>query len=146
MPAAVRVGEFMMVGERPGSAADPAGGSIAFASPKSSTFTLPSSADLDVRGLEVAMHDAFLVRRLERLGDLARDGERLVGRERAMREPLRERRPFDQLHHQRACAGRLFEPEDRGDVRMMELREKLRLALETGQTLLVLGECRRAGP
>ena len=40
-------------------------------------------ADLDVGGLEVAMDDALLVRGLERLGDLAGDGQRLGQRDRA---------------------------------------------------------------
>ena len=35
-------------------------------------------ANLDVRGLEIAMDDAALVRELERLGDLARDREHLI--------------------------------------------------------------------
>ena len=39
--------------------------------------------DLDVRGLQIAMDDALLVRRFERLGDLLRDGQRLVERNRA---------------------------------------------------------------
>ena len=37
---------------------------------------------LDVRRLQVAMDDALLVRRFERLGDLLRDGQRLVDRDR----------------------------------------------------------------
>ena len=37
--------------------------------------------DLDVRRLEVAVDDALLVRRLERLGDLPRDRQRLVEQE-----------------------------------------------------------------
>ena len=39
-------------------------------------------ADLDVRGLEIAVNDALLVRRFERVGNLPRDRERLVDRER----------------------------------------------------------------
>ena len=56
--------------------------SIAFARPKSSTFTVPSGAHLDVGGLQVAMDDALLVRGFERLGDLLRDRQRLVERNR----------------------------------------------------------------
>ena len=53
-------------------------GSIAFASPKSSTFTVPSARHLDVGGLQIAMDDALLVRRFECFGDLPRDRQRLV--------------------------------------------------------------------
>ena len=38
--------------------------------------------DLDVRGFEIAMDDALLMRRLQRLGDLLRDGQRFVDRNR----------------------------------------------------------------
>ena len=49
---------------------------------------------LDVRGLQIAMDDPLLVRRFERLGDLLRDRQRLVERDRAARDPLRrDRRP-----------------------------------------------------
>ena len=74
---------------RPTTPADP----IAFASPKSSTFTVPSGAHLDVRRLQIAMDDALLVRRFERVGDLPRDGQRLVERDRPARDALGERRP-----------------------------------------------------
>ncbi len=81
-----------------------AAGSSAFASPKSSTLTVPSGRDLDVGGLQVAVDDAVLVRRLERLGDLPRDRQCLVDGNgpRAMRS--RQRRPFDQLHDERRHA------------------------------------------
>ena len=37
--------------------------------------------DLDVGGLQIAMDDALFVRGFERLGDLARDGQRLAERQ-----------------------------------------------------------------
>ena len=40
-------------------------------------------ADLHIARLQVAMDDAFLVRRLERLGDLPRDRKRVLQRDRA---------------------------------------------------------------
>ena len=68
------------------SRVDPASSaSIAFARPKSSTLTVPSGAHLDVRRLQIAMDDALLVRRFERLGDLPRDRQRFVERHRALR-------------------------------------------------------------
>ena len=52
-------------------------------------------------GFEIAMDDALLVRRFERLGDLLRDRQRLVERNRPLRDAVGQRRPLDQLHHQR---------------------------------------------
>ena len=57
--------------------------------------------DLDVGRLEIAMNDALLVRGFERLGDLPRDRERLVERERPARDAVGERLALDQLHHER---------------------------------------------
>ena len=48
--------------------------------------------DLDVRGLQVPVDDAVLVRCLECLGDLFRDRQRLFDRDRAARESLRRDR------------------------------------------------------
>ena len=140
--AAVSVGEFMIVGERARSAAEaaPAAGSIALARPKSRTLTVPSAVSLTFCGLEVAVDDALLVRGLERLGDLPGDGQRLVERQRAARERADEILALDELHDQRAHAVRLFEAVDRGDVRMMQLGEQLRFALEAGEALRVGGE------
>ena len=50
-----------------------------------------------------------------------------------VRDPVRQRRTVDQFHHQ--CVdthGGVLEPVDLRDVRMIERREKLRLALEAG--------------
>ena len=58
-------------------------------------------AHLDVGRLEIAMDDALLVRRFERLGDLPRDRQRLVERNRPARDAVGERRPFDQLQDER---------------------------------------------
>ncbi len=55
--------------------------------------------DLDVGRLEIAVHDAFLMRRLERVGDLSRVLERLGHRDRSPRDPLRERLAFDEREH-----------------------------------------------
>ena len=48
------------------------------------------------------MDDPVLVRGFECLGDLPRDGECFVDRKRALRDPLGQRRAFDQLQDQRA--------------------------------------------
>ena len=109
-----------------GSATAAGDASIAFASPKSSTFTVPSGADLDVRRLQIAMDDALLVRGFERFGDLLRDRQRLVERDRALRDAVGERRPFDQLHHQRRRAVGSFQAVDGRDVADGSARRGLR--------------------
>ncbi len=96
--------------------------------------------ELDVGGLEVAVDDSLLVRRLERLGDLPRDGEGLVEGERPALQPLGEVFALDELHDEGADAARLLEAVDRGDVGVLQLGQDLRLALETGEAVGVGGE------
>ena len=88
-----------------------------FARPKSSTFTMPSGAHLDVRGLQIAMDDPLLVRRFERLGDLLRDRQRLVDRDRAARDALRQSSPSTSSITSAVHAAALFEAVDARDVR-----------------------------
>ena len=63
------------------------------------------------------------------------DGQRLVERQRPLRDPIGERRPLDQLQHQRRGAARLLEAVDRRDVRVVERRQHLGLALEARQAI-----------
>ena len=104
--------------------------SIALASPKSSTFTVPSGRDLDVRGFEIAMNDPLFMRRFERLRDLLRDRQRLVDRDRPARNALRQVLALDELHHQRTDTVGFFETVDVRDVGMIQRREGLRFARE----------------
>ena len=92
---------------------------------------------LDVGGLEVAVDDALLVRRFERLGDLSRDRQGLVEGERATRDPLRQVVPLDQLHHQSGYAATLFQAVYGGDVWMIQRGEYFGFALEPGQSVAV---------
>ena len=79
------------------------------------------------------MDDAFLVRGLERLGDLARDGEDVgqvdaLGIRRARgRDDLSQRRARDELHDE------VVGPDvvERADVRMVEGGNRPRFALES---------------
>ena len=78
------------------------------------------------------MDDALLVRGFERLGDLPRDRQRFVERHRpaaAMRSA--SVLALDQFHHQRADAAGCLEPVDLRDVRVIQRRERLGLALRT---------------
>ena len=51
------------------------------------------------------MDDAALVRRVERVGELPSDVQRLADRQRPAREPVGERLAFDELEHERVHAG-----------------------------------------
>ena len=73
---------------------------------------MPSGAHLDVRGFQIAMNDPLLVRRFERLGDLLRDGQRLVDRDRPARNALRQVLALDEFHHQRTDTVGFFETVD----------------------------------
>ena len=90
----------------------------------------------DVAGLQVAMHDAGAMRRRQRLGDLHAELERLLDRQRAALQPLRQALAFEELHHQEqpgraAAVGRqLADVVERTDVGMLEARNAARLALE----------------
>ena len=55
-------------------------------------------ANLHVARLEVTMDDAALVRVIERINDLSRDGRRLVELQRPRSDLLCQRRPFHELH------------------------------------------------
>jgi hypothetical protein len=61
-------------------------------------------SDFYVGGLQVAVHDPFLVRRFDGIGDLTGDVECFVDREWASRDSVRERLAFDELEHNRADA------------------------------------------
>jgi hypothetical protein len=86
------------------------------------------------------MDDALLVRRFDGVDDLVRDGQRLVERQRSLRQALCERRPLDELHHEGRCATRLLESVHLCDVRVVERGQQLGLALEARQALAIGGE------
>ena len=63
--------------------------------------------ELDVGGLQIAMHNSAFMRRVERLGDLTGDRQRFVERDWALRDAIGERRAVDKLEHQRPLRTRL---------------------------------------
>ena len=97
-------------------------------------------ADLDVGRLEIAMDDALLMRRLERLRDLLRDRQRLVEWNRATRDALRQIVALDEFHHEGGDARTFFEPVDGGNVRMIQRREDFGLALKARQSVGISGK------
>ena len=121
------------------SSADVAATAAAFARPKSSSLTTPSGVILMFAGFRVAMHDPVVVRGREPVGDLSRDAERLVERNRPLLDALGQRRPLDELHDERL----VLDAVDRRDVRMIERGEHLRFAREARQAQRILGQGRR---
>ena len=83
------------------------------------------------------------MRRVERLGDLARSGEGLGNRQWPALETIGERRSLDQLENQRRQAIGFFEAVNRADVRMVERGKQARFACETGTALGVGRKVRR---
>ena len=94
------------------------------------------------------MDDSLRVRGLACLCNLARDGQRLVERQAAPGDALRQRLAFDQLEHERTNRrlsrsrrrSGFLEAVDDGDIGMIEGGERLCLALEAGDGI---GICRR---
>jgi hypothetical protein len=82
--------------------------------------------------------DALVVRLLEGFGDLLRDLEGLVDRDRPAGEALLEVLALDELEGEEGLAVRFLETVDRGDVRVIQRREEVGLALEAGEALGVL--------
>ena len=95
---------------------------------------------LDIRRLEIAVDDPLLVCGFEGFRDLPRDRQRIVDGNRPLRDAIGERGPLDQLQHERLDAVRFFKAVDRGDVRMVERREHLRLALEAREPIGIARE------
>ena len=124
----------VMVGdcETPGDEAT--SGSIAFASPKSSTLTVPSDAYLDVRGLQVAVNDSLACAAPSASAICLRR----AGPGRA-EWPLarcdRNGRPFDQFHHESGLSVGPLETVDCGDVGVIQGREDLGFTLKAGESI-----------
>ena len=81
------------------------------------------------------MDDAALVRRFEGERNLSGNRQRVGERQRPLSDPIGERRAFDQLQHERVCRRAakfrrrcVLDAVDRGDVRMIQRSERLRLA------------------
>ena len=112
----------------------------AFASPKSSTLTLSVGRHLDVGRLEIPVNHPFLVRGFEGVGDLEGQLQRLLDRNRAAPETIRQRAAFDELEDEKARAVIGLESVNRRDVGMVQRRQQRRLTFESGDAIGVLRE------
>ena len=123
------VGDIDMLGD------EPAAGSIAFARPKSRTLTVPSGRSLMLAGLRSRWMIPCSCAASSASAICLRDRQRLVERNRPLGDPIRQRRPLDQLQHQRRDAVGLLQAVDLRDVRVVERGEDFGFALEAGQPL-----------
>jgi hypothetical protein len=98
----------------------------------------------DVGRFQVAMDDPFVVCRLERVDDLARDRQRFGhGKRAGQLEFSRERFAVDELEYQEPCPRLVVESVDAADVRVIERREYLGLALEARDPFGIVREALR---
>ncbi len=99
----------------------------------------PLARHHDVPGLQIPVDDPALVRRRQRVRERDRDLEEAGERQSVGRNQRVETVALDELHREKPPAVRLLDREDRDDARMVQGRERARLALETGQTIRVAG-------
>ena len=96
-----------------------------------------------VGGLEVAVDDALVVSRGERLGERGGDLEDPVHREPALGDQPVERLTLDELHRQEVDAVRFLDRVHTDDAGMVESGERLRLAPEALEPLRARGHLGR---
>ena len=77
-------------------------------------------ANLDVRRLQIAMDDALLVRRFERVGDLPGDLQGFGESDWSPRDAIGQRRPLDEFHREKRTARCVFQSVDLRDVGMVQ--------------------------
>ena len=103
-------------------------------------FDLSLPRHFDVRRFQIAVHDAFLVRLFERIGNLARDVTRLVKRQRSPFQTLGEILSLNELEHEEGMTVGFLEPMDRRDVGVIQRREDVRLAAKPREAFFIVGE------
>ena len=118
------------VGRPSPATAAPAARRRACARPKSSSFT-PVFVSMTLPGLRSRWTMPCAVRRVERVGDLdRRSRSACVGRQRALAEAVRQRLALEQLHDEVVGPVLVADVVERADVRVVERRDRPRLALE----------------
>ena len=88
--------------------------------------------DLDIRRLQVPVDDPVLMCRLQRLGDLPRDRQRVGDLHRASSDQIGQCLALYQFHDQPAYAAGFFEAVNDDDVGMIQCCQRTCLALGTG--------------
>ena len=99
--------------------------------------------ELDVRRLEIAVNDAVLMRRLQRLRDLLRDRQGLREGQAPSGHPIGQCLTLDEFKDQRAHTTGFFQAVDRADAWVVQRGQQAGLALEPREAVGVCGERRR---
>ena len=95
--------------------------------------------DKDVRGLDIAMNDAFGVRGIERIGDLDTQRKQRVHFHGTTADAVLQRLAFQKLHRNEGSPVLPTDVIDCADVGVIKRRRGLRLALESGKGLRIPG-------
>ena len=138
-----RAGEMLLIGgERLGFAAAiwlDENRASNFGQSEVENLGVAASGHEDVGGLDVAMHDALGVRRIERVGDLNAKVEEGVGFQGPARHAVLEGLAVEQFHDDEALALMLANLVNGADVGMVERGRGAGFAAETLDRLRVLG-------
>ena len=100
-----------------------------------------AGATLELLG--VRRDDTLLMRRLEGFSDLLGNRQRLVYGNRPLRDPIRQRRPLNQLQDERPRPLGFLDAVDLRDVGMVETGQYLRLSLKPSEAIRRVSECVR---
>jgi hypothetical protein len=103
----------------------------------------PAARQHHIAGLDVPVDDPLPVSRVEGIGDLESEAQRLIERQRPLRQPIRQYLPLEILHDEVVHSVVMTGIEQGADVGMRELRDGLRFALESLTGLGRVAELRR---
>ena len=136
-PIFVAAAVMVIVGELAASRSDSSGWS-AFASPKSSTFTVPSSFTLTLAGFRSRwmMPCSWAASRASAICRAMG----FVERYRAFGDAVLKRRAFDQFQHERPHITALFQPVDLRDVGVVQGGKDFGFPLKASQAFFIFGE------
>src|SRR6185503_7921084 len=104
------------------------------------TRTSPSTHEHDVGGLQVAMRDALPVRRVKCVGHLGANFERLRQRQRPFRQTVSKRLAFQVFDNEVIGVAFAADVIENADVRMVQIRDGVGLALEALAQFRPVGE------
>jgi hypothetical protein len=107
---------------------------------KVENFGVSALSDKNICRLDVAVNDSLGMRRIERIGDLNCQRENRVSLHRTVADAMFQRHAIQKLHDDKRLLILLSDLINGTDIRMIQCRRRLRLALEPGQRLRVVGD------